>query len=183
MHEREFAEIAAFLRDDADADILAARQQTSSHAHAHQQHSYAARGPALPTASAAPSASAPASASAASVSVSAAAVSAASVSAPIDDPAHARWCARFPHVSLDTLLNIAWQLHARQCKRAAAAHRSPALLQNYVDRCADGLTCVCVGVWVWAPVCVERARVRVMHMAGGWMMTVRLCRLRRLPAF
>jgi hypothetical protein len=138
MREREFAEIAAFLRDDADADILAARQLTagavsSSHAHAHShQHSHAhgARGPALPTASSVASPSSVAS-SASSVADSVSA----SASAPIDDPAHARWCARFPHVSLDTLLNIAWQLHARQCKRAAAAHRSPALLQNYVDRC------------------------------------------------
>lgn len=48
-----------------------------------------------------------------------------------DDAEVAEWTRRFPRVHVDTLLNIAWQLHARACKRATPAQRAP----HHLARC------------------------------------------------
>ena len=55
-----------------------------------------------------------------------------------DDAELAEWARRFPRVHIDTLLNIAWQLHARTCKRATAAQRAPHHLARCTARFASG---------------------------------------------
>ena len=51
-----------------------------------------------------------------------------------DEVALAQWAARFPEVHVDTLINIAWQLFARSCKRAAAAQVGKHLFLIKIER-------------------------------------------------